>query len=379
MSTATITRRGALEWIGRSGPALLTLSMSARFLGLSAWSDTPKIVIGTLPISPVLGAYAAEMNPFADDGLNVEFTRFQGAPAIIQAMTGGNVALSDDGIVTTMAAAARGLPIYFPHLGSFATPERPIERIMVRADSPIKTLDDLKGKKIAIIARGSVPELLLGALAKKSKISKDDVELVLIPPPNQPAALDQGLVDAMFAIPPSDFVAERQYKARTIANSFDLVPYYGPGTMAVRRDFADANPEATIKVYRACIRLARWIGDNEAAARRAVGKTLNLPEGLAVEMRMPLFARNGLPVMPNIWHVYEMMVAAKTIDPHPDPEKMINDKVVEPTKRFLLPALDALGWQRDPPIEAMLKADYPLLPKPVESYYADWERRILKG
>jgi hypothetical protein len=96
-------------------------------------------------------------------------------------------------------------------------------------------------------------------------------------------------------------------------------------------------------------------------------------------MRMPLFARNGLPVMPNVWHVYEMLVQAKTIDPHPDPAKLINDAVVEPAKRCVSPALEAFGEQKDEEIEAMLKGEYPLLPRSPASYYADWERRLLKA
>ena len=68
----------------------------------------------------------------------------------------------------------------------------------------------------------------------------------------------------------------------------------------------------------------------------------------------------------------------KTIDPHPDPAKLFNDGITEPTKRFTLPVVEELGLEPDPEIEKMLKGDYPFLPKPVESYYADWERRLLK-
>jgi len=97
-----------------------------------------------------------------------------------------------------------------------------------------------------------------------------------------------------------------------------------------------------------------------------------------MHMRVSLYSRNGLPVMPNVWHLYEMLVEVKTIDPHPDPAKLFNDGIVEPTKRFTLPVVEELGLQPDPEIENMLKGDYLFLPKPVESYYADWERRLLK-
>jgi hypothetical protein len=109
-----------------------------------------------------------------------------------------------------------------------------------------------------------------------------------------------------------------------------------------------------------------------------ITKNLALPEDLAARARIPLFSRNGLPVMPSVWHLYEMQVQAKTIDPHPDPAKLFNDAIVEPTKRFTLPAAEELGLQPDPEIENMLKGDYPFLPKPAASYYADWEPRLLK-
>jgi ABC-type nitrate/sulfonate/bicarbonate transport system substrate-binding protein len=59
-----------------------------------------------------------------------------------------------------------------------------------------------------------------------------------------PDALAQGLVDAIFAVPPNDTVAEQRYKARTIADASELVPYSGLTTLAVKRDFAEAHPEA---------------------------------------------------------------------------------------------------------------------------------------
>jgi sulfonate transport system substrate-binding protein len=380
MDISSMTRRDALDGVAKGGLTLLTISVSARALGLPACAQVPqKFVIGSQPINPLICSYIDAVDFFKEEGLDPEVTRFQNGPAINQALTAGNIVVADTGLAPALVAIARGLPVIAPYLGAYSTPLHPLERIMVREDSPIRTLDDLKGKKLAINGRGTVPDLMLGALAKKSKIRKEDVELVLMPPPNQPAALQQGLVDAIFAIPPADTIAERQFNARTIANASELVPYMGLATVVVRRDFADGYPEATKRVFKACISFARWIGDNKVLARNVSAKNLDLPGELALQTRIPLFARNGLPVMPNVWHAYEMLVQAKTIDPHPDPAGLINDTVVEPTKRFVLPALAELGEQKDEQIAAMLKGEYPLLPKPTASYYADWEYRLVKA
>jgi ABC-type nitrate/sulfonate/bicarbonate transport system substrate-binding protein len=380
MNARAMTRRTALGAAARGGFALLTVSVAARALGLPATAQVPqKIVLGTIPINALLAPYFGGGDYFGEEGLAVEIVRSQAGPAMMQGMAAGNIVVGDTGLVPGLIAIARGLPLLSPYLGGFSTPTHPFERFMVMPNSPIRTLDDLKGRKLAILGRGTIPDLVLGALPTKSRIRKEDIELVLLPPGSQPAALSQGLVDAIFAIPPSDTVAERQYGARTIANASDLVPYLGFGAMVMRRDFAEAYPDATKKLFKACIRFARWIGDHEAEARQVAAKNLDLGDELATESRIPLFARNGLPVMPNVWHVYEMLVQARTIESHPDPAKLIAEAVVEPAKRYVEPALAELGLQSDPQVEAMLKGDYPLLLKPPASYYADWERRLMRS
>ncbi len=374
------SRRPSRRDVFSATAALLTVSVSARALGLSAYAQVPeKIVLGTLPITPMLASYIGQVDFFKEEGLTVEVTRFNNFAPIVQGMAAGSVAAGEMGVAPSIIVLTRRLPLIAPFLGGFATPGHPFERIMVLPDSPIKTLDDLQGKKLAFLGPGTVPDMLLNGLPRKAKIRKEEIKLVPMPAPNMPDALEQGLVDAIFAIPPADTVAERKYHARTIANGTELVPYAGLGTFVLRRDFAEANPKAATKLYRACIRFTRWIDDNPSDARKVVAKNLDLPSDLAAHMRISLYARNGLPVMPNLWNLYEMLVQAKTIDPHPDPAKLFNDTIVEPTKRFTLPAAEELGLQPDPEIEMMLKGEYPFLPKPVDTYYADWERRLLKS
>ena len=370
------TRRDALK----TAAAALTVSIPTELLGGSSAAQVPeKIVIGTIPINPVIASYIGQVDFFKEEGLTTEVTRFNNFAPILQAMAAGSLVVGEIGVAPSIIGLTRGLPLIAPFLSSFSTPSRPLERIMVMEDAPIKTLDDLKGKKLAFLGPGTVPDMFLSALPKKTKIRKEDIDLVPMPAPNMPDALAQALVDAIFAIPPADTVAEQKYKARTIANATDLVPYAGLATFVLRRDFAEANPAAVKKLLRACMRFDRWINDNPVDARKVLAKNIGLPEQLAAQSRIPLFSRNGLPVMPNVWHLYGMLVQVKTIDPVADPAKLFSDAIVEPTKRFTLPAVEELGLQPDPEIEAMLKGDYPMLQKPVASYYADWERHLLKS
>ena len=364
----------------KAGAATLALVATPRALGIpAAWAASmpEKIVIGTLPFNTEVTAYIGDVDYFKDEGLTVELFHGQGGPAVVQALVGGSIPLGDVGVGPAILASARRLPIVQPALGAIGTPKQPFSRIMVRADSPIHEVGELKGKKLALHQRGTMEDLGLAALKKTHGIGHDDLEIVLVPAPNQPQALDQRLVDAIYALPPADTVAEQRFQARTLINTADFIPYIGYGTLAMRRDFVDAYPEAAKKAMKAWCRFCRWIDDHADAARRVSNANLNIDEDLRAKVRITYFARNGLPVMPNVWHIYHMLVAGKAMDAVSDPTKLFEETVIEPTRRITLPALEELGWDKDPGVEAMLRSAYPMLPKPPEAYYAPWERKLL--
>ena len=376
MLEATRGRRRLLQ----GAAASLALVASPRFLGLparAAEAMPEKIVIGTLPFDTEVTAYIGDVDYFKEEGLTVELFRAPGGPAVVQALVGGSIPLGDVGVGPAIIATARGLPLVHPALGAVGTPQRPFSRIMVRQDSAIIEVPQLKGKKLALHQRGTMEDLGLAALKKTHGVGHEDLEIVLVPAPNQPQALEQGLVDAIYALPPADTVAELRFHARTLINTAEFIPYIGYGTLAMRRDFVDAYPAAARKVMKAWLRFCRWIDDKPDPARKAVNTSLNIDEDLRAKVRIPYFARNGLPVMPNLWHIYEMLVAGKALDPVADPAKLFDEVVVEPTRQITLPALDELGWVKDAVVQDMLRASYPLLTKPPEAYYADWEKKLL--
>jgi ABC-type nitrate/sulfonate/bicarbonate transport system substrate-binding protein len=374
--TAAFDRRRLLT----AGAATLALAAAPRALGIPAMAAAAmpeKIVIGTLPINAAITAYLGDVDYFTGEGLTVELFHGPNGPAVVQALVDGSLPLGDIGLGSAIRASGRGLPLFYPALGAISAPKHPSSRIMVRQDSPIIEVAELKGKKLALQQRGTLEDLGLVALKKTHGIGHEDLDIVVVSGPNQPRALEQGQVDAIYALPPADAAAERRFHARTLINTTEFVPYIGYGTLAMRRDFVDAFPDAAKKVMTAWCKFCRWVDDNDAAAHKAAGTNLVFDEDLRATVRMPYFARNGLPVMPNVWHLYEMLVAGKAMDAVGDPAALFEEAVLEPTRRITLPVLEELGWEKDAVVKGMLRGPYPLLPKPPEAYYADWEKKLL--
>lgn len=368
-----VSRRSFLKVGAKAGIA----AAAAPFLNLNTARAQEKVRIGYLPVNVMLPVYSTKAGFWKDAGLNVELFRAQGGPAILQALLSGDVPIGDIGVAPAIVAASRGLPMYFLTLASVCTPQHPLDRIMVRSDSPIRKFQDLRGKTLAINQKGTQPDAVLGAAERVFGLRKSDINIVPVPYPNMPQVLAQGQVDAIYPFPPADTTAEEQ-GARTIAETTDLVPYIGFTTLAVRRDFADANPGVIRQLVKGAIVGQRWINDHPKEARLAGNEFLGIPAGIGTKVRTAYWARNALPVMANIWHLYELQVASGIIKPTDDPARMIQSYFVDPALKFTLPVLEQIGMQPDPVVKQMLRASYPLLRKPAEEYLARWDRDLLR-
>jgi NitT/TauT family transport system substrate-binding protein len=333
-----------------------------------------KINWGFLPVNVNLAPYIGRMNPWLDEGLEPQLVRTAGGPAILQLMVSGDLQVGEAATAPAVIAATRGLPLYFLAMTAVATPKAPLDRIMVLPDSPIKKFEDLKGRSLAINQLGTMPDAVLGVSEKVFGVKKVDIKIVPIPYPNMPQVLAQKQVDAIYPFPPADAIAEVNYQARTVTETSDLVPYLGFTMLAVRREFADAQPDTIRRLIRGMVRMQRWITENQSEARAASNAVLGVTGDVAAKVRMPYFLANGLTVMPNMWHIYNLLMAGKVIDPVENPARMFDEYFVKPVERFTLPALAELGRRPDPVVAEMLSASYPMLPKPPQEYWASWER-----
>ena len=96
----------------------------------------------------------------------------------------------------------------------------------------VKTFRDLKGKKIAILAKGNIQHYLVGKMAEEVGLTINDVELSFLDAPNQVTAFETKAIDAAYAVEP--WVA--RFTERGVAVRFrtpDQVKGLGPVQVGV--------------------------------------------------------------------------------------------------------------------------------------------------
>jgi sulfonate transport system substrate-binding protein len=126
--------------------------------------------------------------------------------------------------------------------------------IVVRPNSPIKTIADLKGKRVAATPGTDPYIFLLRALATKG-LRLSDIQLVPLQHPLGRQALDADRVDAWAGLDP--FMAEAQLQQHDIL-IYRNKTFISPGTLLVRDDFEKAHPDVVDAVLRAYAKARAW-------------------------------------------------------------------------------------------------------------------------
>jgi sulfonate transport system substrate-binding protein len=189
-------------------------------------------------------------------GVNsVKWVEFQFGPPMLEAMGVGAVDLGSVGDTPPIFSQAGGSDLVYVA----ATPSAQ-HAVLVPADSSIKTLADLKGKRVAFGKGSSAQNVTIKALALGGLTIKD-VEPSYLSPADATAAFNGGKVDAWVVWDPYYAIAQQHYKARVIADTADKrlasASYY-----LARREFATKYPAVLSAVLDEIGKVTRWSSDH---------------------------------------------------------------------------------------------------------------------
>lgn len=153
-------------------------------------------------------------------GYNVSWTEFPFGPPLLEAINVGAIDFGNTGETPPVFAQAAGAAIRYV---AYEPPAQKGEAILVPKESALKSLSDLKGKRIAV-AKGSNAHYLLVKALESAGIAYSDVTPVFLAPADARAAFERGAVDAWSIWDPYQAAAQVTLEARTIADGTGIVP-----------------------------------------------------------------------------------------------------------------------------------------------------------
>lgn len=234
-------------------------------------------------------------------GTKVTWHEFTSGLPLLEALNLGNIDVSAD--------VADTVPVFAQAAGAALTfvaqeaPSPSAQAIVVRADSPLKTVADLKGKKIGFAKAAGANYLLIAALEKAGLLFKD-IDPAYLTPADGRAAFERGAIDAWVVWDPFLAAVQRQSNVRILADGRDVASYQRYYLAAT--PYAQARADVLRVLFAELQKAGAWVKGNpkdaaallapvwgldaatveQANSRRSYEVRAVLPAGLSEQQRI---------------------------------------------------------------------------------------------
>ncbi|EGI77728.1 aliphatic sulfonate ABC transporter periplasmic ligand-binding protein [Hylemonella gracilis ATCC 19624] len=275
------------------------------------------------PSSLVLRRFGWLEDDFKKDGVGVKWVFSAGSNRALEYLNSNSVDIGSSAGLAAVLSKANGNPIRTPYI--FSRPEW--TALVVRKDSPIKSVADLKGKKVAA-TKGTDPFLFLLRALPLFGLKRGDIEIVALQHADGRAALEQGRVDAWAGLDPLMAASELDAGSRLIYRNVGFNTY---GFLNVRQDFLQDQPAAVRRVIAGYERARKWILANPEEAAKILADEAKIKIEVAkVQLSQRTDLSNPLPSKEHVDALQAaapVLLAEELVRPNTDVAKVVLDLV----------------------------------------------------
>ncbi len=215
---------------------------------------------------------------FEKDNITFQFSKFQSGPALITSLTAGELDFGQTGDIPALSAKANNVDIKI--VGKYISSSQ-VNSLLVTKKSGIKTITDLKGKKVGVTI-GSTCHQLLYIYLESVNLKPEDIQQVNLAPGDIVSSLVSGNVDAAVTWEP--------YSSMTLAKGVtdklaDGVGYKKEVDVIIANNpFLQQHPELSSRVLKVLDKAGKWIAQNQEEALKIVGVDAGVDPGVLAPM-----------------------------------------------------------------------------------------------
>jgi sulfonate transport system substrate-binding protein len=224
------------------------------------------------PVSLVLRERGILEKALAADGVAVRWVQSQGSNKALEFLNAGSLDFGSTAGAAALIGRINGNPVRSIYV--YSRPEW--TALVTRPNTNVRSVADLKGKRVAV-TRGTDPHIFLVRALAEAKLTERDVRLVLLQHADGRLALERGDVDAWAGLDPLMAAAELEAGAVLFHRRADLNTW---GILNVREAFADAHPQLVGKVLAAYEEGRRWAEANPDELVKLLAGFTKLPEAV---------------------------------------------------------------------------------------------------
>jgi sulfonate transport system substrate-binding protein len=240
---------------------------------------------GTLVLLKARGSLEKRLAPLH---VEVKWTEFPAGPQLLEGLNVGAIDFGIAGEAPPIFAQAAGADLVYV---GYEPPASAGEAILVPKDSHIKTVAELKGKKVAL-NKGSNVHFMLVKLLEKAGVNYSDIETIFLTPADARAAFERGSVDAWAIWEPFLAAAQKQTGARILADGNGVVSNHQ--FFLASRSYATKRADVVALTIAELATVDRWAKTNPKEAAALLSPQIGLDQA-TLELAL---SRGGYGVTP---------------------------------------------------------------------------------
>jgi NitT/TauT family transport system substrate-binding protein len=224
------------------------------------------LTIGYLPVTCHLTCPVTDFaSKTTSSNTNFNSQRFTDFPTVVSALEAKQIMATFMIVPLAMKLREDGVPVKICYLG-----HRDGSEIVIAKNNSAKSLADMKGKTIAIPSPYSNQNLVIHKLMKDQGLKENDINFVVLPPPDMPTSLAAGAIDGYFVGEPFCAKAELDGTGRVLYYARDIWPNFISCALVVHEDLIKERPEVVRDLVRGIAASGQWAEDHRAEAATLV-------------------------------------------------------------------------------------------------------------
>ncbi len=224
---------------------------------------------------------------FASQGIAVKWVEFSSGPPMLEAMNVGSIDYGAVGDSPPIFAQSAGAAIVY----AAGQPVTNGQGILVRSNSPIRSIMDLKGKRVGFTKGSSAHNIVVQTL-EKAGLAYTDITPVYLTPPDAGPAFADGSIDAWSIWDPYFAIGEIKQQGRILVNASEITrtnSFY-----IANRDLAKNHGPMLQQIIDVTSAAAKWAEEH----REEVAKSLSAVTGIPLDVQTAAANRSSFAVGP---------------------------------------------------------------------------------
>ena len=204
-------------------------------------------------------------------GITAEFVEFTSGPPLLEALNAGAVDFGATGDTPPIFAQAAGSELVYVGAQPISGAN---EAVLVRADGPVRSLADLRGRRLAFTKGSSAHNVAVKVLAKAG-LKPADVQPVYLQPPDAGAAFRSGALDAWCIWDPFYAIAQQDPATKVLTTAEGIAA--SNSFFLASRGFADKQADTVLQLLHTINDAATWAKANPEPLAQLMSTVTGVP------------------------------------------------------------------------------------------------------